>query len=310
MNTDYIEQYITDNFSEKRRIHTYGVRDTSVRLAKKYGADPEKARACSLYHDMFRRASDEHIEEYINKYGLDPKYRHDPDLAHSKIAAIYMKNLMGITDEDMLNAVAYHTTGRAGMSVLEKVIFLADAIEPARDYPSVDYLRELADEDLDEACLAVLERSEDYLRLKGRKMDPDSIEFMNELRKRLKEEETEKKAMDNRELAMEAAKLLDQKKAQDVLVIDIAEKSSFADYLVIASAGSDRQAESLADNVEDKMAELGQNERMADGRKHTGWVLLDFGDIIVNIFSAGMRDKYDLEKVWGDCETVAVKTEE
>lgn len=310
MNTDYIEQYITDNFSEKRRIHTYGVRDTSVRLAKRYGADPEKARACSLYHDMFRRASDEHIEEYINKYGLDPKYRHDPDLAHSKIAAIYMKNQMGITDEDMLNAVAYHTTGRAGMSVLEKVIFLADAIEPARDYPSVDYLRELADEDLDEACLAVLERSEDYLRLKGRKMDPDSIEFMNELRKRLKEEETEKKAMDNRELAMEAAKLLDQKKAQDVLVIDIAEKSSFADYLVIASAGSDRQAESLADNVEDKMAELGQNERMADGRKHTGWVLLDFGDIIVNIFSAGMRDKYDLEKVWGDCETVAVKTEE
>ncbi|MBR2546962.1 MAG: bis(5'-nucleosyl)-tetraphosphatase (symmetrical) YqeK [Eubacterium sp.] len=310
MNTDYIEQYITDNFSEKRRIHTYGVRDTSVRLAKKYGADPEKARACSLYHDMFRRASDEHIEECINKYGLDPKYRHDPDLAHSKIAAIYMKNEMGITDEDMLNAVAYHTTGRAGMSVLEKVIFLADAIEPARDYPSVDYLRELADEDLDEACLAVLERSEDYLSLKGRKMDPDSIEFMNELRKRLKEEETEKKAMDNRELAMEAAKLLDQKKAQDVLVIDIAEKSSFADYLVIASAGSDRQAESLADNVEDKMAELGQNERMADGRKHTGWVLLDFGDIIVNIFSAGMRDKYDLEKVWGDCETVAVKTEE
>ena len=190
------------------------------------------------------------------------------------------------------------------------MIFLADAIEPARDYPSVGYLRELAEEDLDEACLALLERSEDYLRLKGREMDPDSISFMNELRKKLKEEETEKKEMDNREIAMEAAKLLDQKKAQDVLVIDIAEKSSFADYLVLASAGSDRQAESLADNVEDRMAELGQNERLAEGRKHTGWVLLDFGDIIVNIFTAGMRDKYDLEKVWGDCETVQVKTEE
>ncbi|MBQ3281799.1 MAG: bis(5'-nucleosyl)-tetraphosphatase (symmetrical) YqeK [Eubacterium sp.] len=310
MNTDFIEKYIADNFSEKRRIHTYGVRDTSMRLARKYGADPEKARACSLYHDMFRRATDEHIDECIEKYGLDPKYRHDPDLAHSKIAAIYMKNEMGIDDEDMLNAVAYHTTGRAGMSILEKVIFLADAIEPARDYPSVGYLRELAEEDLDEACLALLERSEDYLRLKGREMDPDSISFMNELRKKLKEEETEKKEMDNREIAMEAAKLLDQKKAQDVLVIDIAEKSSFADYLVLASAGSDRQAESLADNVEDRMAELGQNERLAEGRKHTGWVLLDFGDIIVNIFTAGMRDKYDLEKVWGDCETVQVKTEE
>ena len=310
MNTDFIEKYITDNFSEKRRIHTYGVRDTSMMLARKYGADPEKARACSLYHDMFRRATDEQIDEYIEKYGLDPKYRHDPDLAHSKIAAIYMNNEMGIEDEDMLNAVAYHTTGRAGMSTLEKVIFLADSIEPARDYPTVNYLRELAEDDLDEACLALLERSEDYLRLKGREMDPDSISFMNELREELKEEETEKKTMDNRELAMEAAKLLDQKKAQNVLVIDIAEKSSFADFLVIASAGSERQAEALADNVEDKMAELGQNERMADGRKHTGWVLLDFGDIIVNIFSAGMRDKYDLEKVWGDCETVEVSTEE
>ncbi len=310
MNTDFIEKYIIDNFSEKRRIHTYGVRDTSMHLARKYGADPEKARVCSLYHDMFRRASDELIDEYIDKYGLDPRYRHDPDLAHSKIAALYMKNEMGISDEDMLNAVAYHTTGRDGMSTLEKVVFLADAIEPARDYPSVDHLRELADEDLDEACLALLERSEDYLKLKGREMDPDSISFMDELKRGLKEEEIENKEMDNRELAMEAAKLLDQKKAQNVLVIDIAEKSSFADFLVIASAGSERQAESLADNVEDRMAELGQNERMAEGRKHTGWVLLDFGDIIVNIFSAGMRDKYDLEKVWGDCETVEVKTEE
>ena len=116
--------------------------------------------------------------------------------------------------------------------------------------------------------------------------------------------------MDNRELAFEAAKLLDKKKAEDVLVIDIAEKSSFADFLVVASAGSDRQAESLADDIEDRMAELGQNERLCDGRKKTGWVLLDFGDIIVNVFTKDMRDKYDLEKVWGDCETTKVETEE
>ena len=116
--------------------------------------------------------------------------------------------------------------------------------------------------------------------------------------------------MESKEVAKQIADLLSSKKASEVVMIDIAEKSSFADYLVIASAGSDRQAESLADNVEDKMAELGQNERLAEGRKHTGWVLLDFGDIIVNIFNRDMRDKYDLEKVWGDCETVEVKTEE
>lgn len=305
MNTDYIEKYITDNFSDKRRKHTYGVRDTSMKLALKYGADPEKARVCSLYHDMFRRASDERIEECIKNDGLDPKYRGDPDLAHSKIAALYMKNEMGIDDLDMLNAVSYHTTGRAGMSVLEKVIFLADAIEPNRDYPSVGMLRDLAEKDLDEACLALLERTEGYLRMKGREMDPDSIEAREYFRKVSKS-----RGMDNRELAIEAAKLLDLKKAENVLVIDVAEKSSFADFLVVASAGSDRQAEALADDVEDKMAELGQNERLCEGRKKTGWVLLDFGDIIVNIFSRDMRDKYDLEKVWGDCETIKIETEE
>ena len=183
MNTDFIEKYITDNFSEKRKNHTYGVRDTSMKLAGKYGADPEKARVCSLYHDMFRRASDELIDEYIEKYGLDPKYRGDPDLAHSKIAALYMKNVIGIDDEDMLNAVSYHTTGRSGMSALEKVIFLADAIEPNRDYPSVSMLREAADKDLDEACLLLLERTEGYLKLKGREMDQDSLEARDYFRK-------------------------------------------------------------------------------------------------------------------------------
>ena len=305
MNTDFIEQYIKDNFSEKRRKHTYGVRDTAMRLAAKYGADPEKARVCALYHDMFRRASDEHIEECIKNNGLDPRYRGDPDLAHSKIAAFYMKDNIGIDDEDMLNAVSYHTTGRAGMSVLEKVVFMADAIEPNRDYPSVGMLREIAEEDLDKACLILLERTEGYLKTKGRTMDKDSIEARDYFRKVV-----ESRDMDNRELAMEAAKLLDLKKAENVLVIDVAEKSSFADFLVVASAGSERQAEALADDIEDKMAELGQNERLCEGRKKTGWVLLDFGDIIVNIFSRDMRDKYDLEKVWGDCETIKVETEE
>ena len=126
MNTDYIDKYIEEKYSEKRRKHTYGVRDTAMKLAVKYGADPEKARVCALYHDMFRRASDEMIDEYIEKYGLDPKYRGDPDLAHGKIAAIYMNKEMGIDDEDMLNAVSYHTTGRAGMSTLEKVITTAE----------------------------------------------------------------------------------------------------------------------------------------------------------------------------------------
>jgi predicted HD superfamily hydrolase involved in NAD metabolism len=79
------------------------------------------------------------------------------------MAALFMEHEMGITDNDMLNAVSYHTTGRKGMSLLEKVIYLADAIEPARDYPSVGIVRNIAETSLDKACLEILERSEEYL---------------------------------------------------------------------------------------------------------------------------------------------------
>ena len=304
MNTAYIDNYIKEHYSAKRTAHTYGVRDTAVRLAKKYGADPEKAEIAALYHDMFRRASDEQIDAYIRDKGLPKRFRGDPDLAHGKIAAIFMKEEQGIEDEDILNAVAYHTTGREGMSKLEKVIYLADAIEPNRDYTSVGIVRKAADEDLDRGCLEILERADEYLSKKGRTMDRDSIEALEWLRKEVMTEE-----LSNHELAREIASLLDMKKAEDVRIIDVTGKSSFADYLILASAGSERQAEALADDAEDKMAELGQNKRMAEGKK-SGWILLDFGDIIVNVFSKEMRSRYDLEKVWGDCEMETVCTGE
>lgn len=113
--------------------------------------------------------------------------------------------------------------------------------------------------------------------------------------------------MENKALALEAAKILDTKKGTDIMVIDIAEKSSFADYLVIASGGSDRQVGALADAVEDRFDELGVVAKAIEGRQNTGWVLIDLGDIIVNIFSQEMREKYNLEKVWGDCTILDIE---
>ncbi|MDD6154978.1 MAG: bis(5'-nucleosyl)-tetraphosphatase (symmetrical) YqeK [Eubacteriales bacterium] len=179
MNTDSIEKYIKKNFQAKRRNHTYGVRDTAISLAKRYGADPEKARVAALYHDMVRRASNEMIDDYIENHGLDPKYKGNANLAHGPIAAIKMKEEYGIDDEDILNAVRYHTTGRAGMSVLEKVVFLADAIEPNRSYPGVQALREAALQDLDRACMLCLEHTVQYVKSKGEVLDDQSLAAYN-----------------------------------------------------------------------------------------------------------------------------------
>jgi ribosome-associated protein len=112
--------------------------------------------------------------------------------------------------------------------------------------------------------------------------------------------------MESKEVAQTIANILNEKKARDIVIIDIAEKSSFADYFVIATGGSERQLGALADDVEDKFAELEITPKSKDGRPDTGWILVDGGDVIVNLFTEATRDKYTLEKIWSDCESILV----
>ena len=112
--------------------------------------------------------------------------------------------------------------------------------------------------------------------------------------------------MESKEVAQTIASILNEKKARDIVIIDIAEKSSFADYFVIATGGSERQLGALADDVEDKFAELEITPKSKDGRPDTGWILVDGGDVIVNLFTEATRDKYTLEKIWSDCESILV----
>lgn len=112
--------------------------------------------------------------------------------------------------------------------------------------------------------------------------------------------------MESKEIAQMIANTLNEKKAREIVMIDIAEKSSFADYFVNATGGSVRQLGALADDVEDKFAELGITPKSKDGRPDTGWILVDGGDVIVNLFTEETRDKYTLEKIWSDCESILV----
>jgi ribosome-associated protein len=108
--------------------------------------------------------------------------------------------------------------------------------------------------------------------------------------------------LDNRELALAAAGVLSEKKGADIVVIDIAEKSSFADYFVIASGNSERQTGSLVDEVRDQLEKRGVAPGHIEGRPDSGWVLMDYGDVIVNIFTREKRGVYQIEQIWGDGE--------
>ena len=113
--------------------------------------------------------------------------------------------------------------------------------------------------------------------------------------------------MTNKDYALLAARTLSAKKGQDIVIIYIQGKATVADYFVICTGTSDRQISSLIDDVEDAFAKEGLVAKSVEGKNGSGWILMDFGDIIVNLFTKEMREKYSIEKVWGDCQFIEVE---
>ena len=179
-----LKLHIEKNFSEKRKIHTYGVTETAKALALKYGADVEKAEIAALCHDLYRNVPDSVLNYHVKHLGLDERYMNNRNLSHGKVAAATLTRDFDITDEDIINAVSFHTTGRPAMSLLEKIIYIADAAEPNRNYPGVETLREILKEDLDKAVIYSLNKTIDYVTSQGIYLDPDTLrakEYYEEL---------------------------------------------------------------------------------------------------------------------------------
>ncbi len=187
MNRDYILEQVREIIPEPRRLHTQGLLDTAYHLAELYGVDRDKVEMAGTCHDMYRLLDSEEINKLIYKYGVDEKYLNNPSLAHSKIAVKAMAKDFGITDEDILAAVEFHTTGRPGMSKLEKIIYLADAIEPGRPFPGVEQIRAVSEINLDLAVLAMLKHSVKHLEDNNMDVDEDSIKAIEYLEKEMSE---------------------------------------------------------------------------------------------------------------------------
>ncbi|HHX13633.1 MAG TPA: ribosome silencing factor [Clostridiales bacterium] len=105
----------------------------------------------------------------------------------------------------------------------------------------------------------------------------------------------------------QTVQVLTAKKARDIVVIDVTDRSSFADHLIIASTGSERQLGTLAAELADKLAEDGLFPKNVEGKKPSGWILMDYGDLIVNLFSEEQRSRYNLEKIWGDGQLISAE---
>lgn len=168
--------------NEKRYQHTLGVADTARQLAIQYGADPQKAELAGYLHDYCKCWPVDKMREVLLRHDLPQELLNgEKELWHAFAGAIVIQNELGVTDVEILQAVRYHTTGRTGMSLLEKVVCVADYIEPNRSYPGVDNIRHLAHEDLDAALAAALGGTIQFLIDKKQSVYPLTLHAYNDL---------------------------------------------------------------------------------------------------------------------------------
>ncbi|AGN37189.1 bis(5'-nucleosyl)-tetraphosphatase (symmetrical) YqeK [Bacillus sp. GM2] len=173
---------VQEQLTEQRYIHTVGVMETAVKLAERFGADVKKAEIAAIFHDYAKFRPKEEMKQIILDGGgplevLD--FHHE--LWHAPAGATLVKTEVGITDEDILSAIRFHTSGKPNMTLLEKVIYVADYIEPGRRFPGVEEVRTLAEEDLDLALIQALKNTITFLISKNQAVYPETVATYNAL---------------------------------------------------------------------------------------------------------------------------------
>lgn len=156
--TDY-KELIKGMMGKKRYVHSCNVADMCVRLAGIHGEDTEKAYLAGILHDIRKETDDEILKNEIelSGYYIDPVELASRKTWHGIAAAYYVRDILGITDVDILNSIRFHTVGRADMSKLEKIVYLGDLVSAERSYPDVEKYREYAFENLDKGMHKALE---------------------------------------------------------------------------------------------------------------------------------------------------------
>lgn len=178
---DEIKKCLRKKLSQGRYIHSLGVADEAKRLAVIYGADVGKAYLAGLLHDCAKE-----VDDPIKRCGefsvpLDDVMKSNKGLIHGPLGAEVARREFGITDEEILGAIEFHTVGKPGMTLLEKIIYIADTTEKNRDFDGVSSLRKAVDSDLDKAILLSIERHLMILAKKRTTIHPNTILLWNDL---------------------------------------------------------------------------------------------------------------------------------
>jgi predicted HD superfamily hydrolase involved in NAD metabolism len=185
---DKIDDYLKKNLKEIRYTHTLGVRNASISLAAQYGEDIKKAEIAGILHDCAKNLKNEDLLKMAleSGYKIDYISMVEPQLLHGLCGSIIAEKTMGVSDKYILDSIIYHTTGRENMTRLDKIIYLADYIEPNRNFQGVDYLRNLSYIDLDKAMLYAFDNTIKYVISKGKLIHMETIKGRNYILQRIR----------------------------------------------------------------------------------------------------------------------------
>ena len=180
---DKIKDYVKENLKVGRYNHTLGVVNTAVELAKVFGEDQKKAEIAALCHDVAKNMDLEQLRKIIDEENitLSIDEENTKEIWHSIAGPIIAKNIFKINDEEILSAMRWHTTGKENMSNLDKIVYLADLIEPSREFDGIDEIRSISYKSLDLAMIKALTHTTIYLLNKGYAVDINTIKARNYL---------------------------------------------------------------------------------------------------------------------------------
>lgn len=187
MNRDKALRIVREQLTERRYIHTIGVMDTSIELAKKYGVDENKAELAAIFHDYAKFRDKEEMRNIILEQNMPQDLlAHHDELWHAPVGAFLVEKEVGITDKDVLEAIKCHTSGKINMTTLDKVLYVADYIEPGRDFPGVEEVRETAKASLDIAMIQAMKNTISYLLKRNQPVYPDTFHAYNDMTMKVK----------------------------------------------------------------------------------------------------------------------------
>ncbi|WP_078379626.1 bis(5'-nucleosyl)-tetraphosphatase (symmetrical) YqeK [Sutcliffiella halmapala] len=187
MNREKALGIVQKQLTERRYLHTVGVMETSIQLAQLYKVDEEKAVLAAIFHDYAKFRDKEEMRRIILDQSMPQDLlAHHDELWHAPVGAYLVETEVGLTDKDVLEAIKCHTSGKINMTPLDKVLYVADYIEPSRDFPGVEQVRETAKTSLDIAVIQAMKNTISYLLTRNQPVYPDTFHAYNDMTMRVR----------------------------------------------------------------------------------------------------------------------------